>query len=586
MPSPLIGIDLGTTHSLCAVFVDGAPKLIPNAHGAVLTPSVVAVADDGRVLVGEAAREWRITRPDATASQFKRWMGEDRTVKLGDKEFTPPELSSLVLRSLIADAEAFLETTIEEAVLTVPAYFNEHQRRATRAAGEMAGLKVRRVLNEPTAAALSYGFHRAQKTENLLIFDLGGGTFDVTVMEIFEGSLEIRSTAGESHLGGEDFTDRLVQWALSTKGQYLEHVEMSSPLLVARLREEAENAKRALSQQEQTQLRLPGENGELVPEAKPLAVSRALFQETCEPLTKRLQRPTERALRDAELAWREIDAVLLVGGATRMELVRDLIRKWSGKEPRDEVDPDQVVALGAAVQAALIENNEAVEDLVMTDVCPFTLGISITKEFGSQLVNGYYLPVIHRNTTIPVSREEVVQTLRNNQTEITLEIFQGEARKTEDNLKIGELAVSGIVPGPAGQEIRVRFTYDLNGLLDVEAFVTANGTRFETLLNHNVQGLSEKEIKAAHKKMAALKFYPRDDLENRRLLHFGETVIKELNSHQRGQLEHVLDSFETALDAGDKSRFKVIRQELLICLSGLGFPLPDASQGRGEGPSA
>ncbi|MBL4770772.1 MAG: molecular chaperone HscC [Planctomycetes bacterium] len=574
MPSPLIGIDLGTTHSLCAVFVDGAPKLIPNAHGSVLTPSVVGVTAEGEILVGEAAREWRITCPEATASQFKRWMGEDRKISLGDKTFSPPELSSLVLRSLVGDAEAFLGVPITEAVITVPAYFNEHQRRATRAAGELAGLKVRRVLNEPTAAALSYGFHRGKETENLLIFDLGGGTFDVTVMEIFEGSLEIRSTAGESHLGGEDFTDRLVQWALSTKGLYLEHVEMSAPLQVARLREEAENAKRALSDQEHTQLRLPDSKGQITPGSAPLAISRALFQETSEPLTQRLKRPTERALRDAELSWRDIDAVLLVGGATRMELVRDLIRKWSEKEPRNDVDPDQVVALGAAVQAALIENDEAVEDLIMTDVCPFTLGIGISKEFGRQVVHGYYLPVIHRNTTIPVSREETVYTLRAQQTEIQLEVYQGEARKIEGNLKLGELTVSDIPPGPAGQEVRVRFTYDLNGLLDVEALATGSEKRSRILLKQNVQGLSEKEIKAAHKKMQALKFYPRDDLENRRLLHFGETVIAELNQHQRGALEEALDQFESALDSGDKDRFKDSREALLISLSSLGFSPP------------
>ncbi len=572
MSSPLIGIDLGTTHSLCAVFVDGAPKLIPNAHGSVLTPSVVGVTSNGQMLVGEAARQLRITQPETTASQFKRWMGEDRTVILGGKSFTPPELSSLVLRSLVDDAQAYLGQEITEAVITVPAYFNEHQRRATRAAGKLAGLDVRRVLNEPTAAALSYGFHRAEETENLLIFDLGGGTFDVTVMEIFEGTLEIRSTAGESHLGGEDFTDRLVQWALSTKGLHLEHMEMSAPLLVARLREESENAKRSLSTQEQAEVRLPNKEGQLAPETRPLAVSRALFQETSEPLIKRLQRPTERALRDSGLGWRDIEAVLLVGGATRMGLVRDLIGKWSGKEPRDEVDPDQVVALGAAVQAALIEDDQAVEDLVMTDVCPFTLGIGISKEFGQQVVHGYYLPVIHRNTTIPVSREETVFTLRAHQTEIEVEVYQGEARKIEGNLKLGSLTVKGIPPGPAGQEVRVRFTYDLNGLLDVEALASGGEKRSRVLLRQDVSGLSDREIKSAHKKMQALKFYPRDNLENRRLLHYGEAVVKELSKHQREVLEATLDRFENAMGSGDKDAFRACHEELLICLSSLGFP--------------
>ena len=349
--------------------------------------------------------------------------------------------------------------------------------------------------------------------------------------------------------------------------------------MVARLREESENAKRSLSAGGQAELRIPNEQGHLNPGTQPLAVSRALFEETCDPLIKRLQRPTERALRDSTLSWRDIDAVLLVGGATRMGLVHDLIKKWSGKEARDEVDPDQVVALGAAVQAALIQDDKAVEDLVMTDVCPFTLGIGISKEFGQQVVHGYYLPVIHRNTTIPVSREETVVTLRAQQTEIELEVYQGEARKTEGNLKLGALTVKGIPPGPAGQEVRVRFTYDLNGLLDVEALASGGEHRSRILLKQDVSGLSDKEIQAAHKKMQALKFYPRDNLENRRLLHFGEAAVKELSRHQREALEAMLDRFEYAMDSGDKEMFLASRKDLLICLSSLGFPPPSGESG-------
>ncbi len=582
-PRPLIGIDLGTTHSLCAIFENGEPRLIKNAHDSVLTPSIVAVLPDGQILVGEAARQRRITQPEETTAQFKRWMGEDREIVLAGKKFSPAELSSCVLQSLRSDAEAYLGSPVEEAVITVPAYFNEHQRRATQAAGEMAGLKVRRILNEPTAAALSYGFHRSQGIENLLVFDLGGGTFDVTVMEIFEGTLEIRATAGESHLGGEDFTDRLVQWALQKDGQQLEHAEMSMPRLVSRLRDEAEKAKRNLSTQSTAQLRMPNKDGDVGPDAAILEIHVEEFREINRTSIERLRRPTERAMRDADLGWKEIQNVILVGGATRMPLVRQLIAEWSGTEPKDHVDPDQVVALGAAIQAALIDDDKAVEDLVMTDVCPFTLGVEITKEFGTRQVDGYFMPVIHRNTTIPVSRQEEVATMTPNQSKILLRIYQGESRKVEENLKLGELEVTGIPPGDRGQEVQVRFTYDLNGLLEVEAIVPATGARFETLLKHNVKGFTDMEIERARKKMQAVKFYPRDELENRRLLHYVESLVGELDVHRRSRLEEAIDRFEFAMDSGDASVFEAERQNLMICISALGLDAPDWTDDRSDG---
>lgn len=584
MPSrPLIGIDLGTTHSLCALFEGGQPKLIPNAHGQVLTPSVVARLDSGELVVGQAALDWQVLHPESAVSQFKRWMGEDRQVPLGPQTFSPAELSSLVLRALRQDAEAYLGEPVEQAVITVPAYFNEHQRLATRTAGELAGLTVRRIVNEPTAAALSYGFHRAQSVENLLIFDLGGGTFDVTVMEIFEGTLEIRSTAGESHLGGEDFTDRLLHWALQQSGQQLEHAQMATPKLVARLREEAEQAKRALSAGQTARLRLPEAEGQVPPGAPELTLDHAQFASLAEPLTARLQRPTERALRDAQMTWKDIDDVILVGGATRMPLIPHLLADWSGRPPQDKVDPDQVVALGAAVQAALIQDDRAVEDMVMTDVCPFTLGVQISKVFGGRHVSGYFLPVIHRNTTIPVSRQESVATLQANQTEVSLEVYQGESRKVEENLKLGELKVTGIPPGPAGQEVLVRFTYDLSGLLEVEAIVPATEERFETLLTHNVAGLSQEEIRLAQKKMQAVKFYPRDDLENRRLLHFASKLVGEIAPSQRSALEEVIDHFEASMESQDPKLFEHARQQLLLALSALGYAAPESDSENPDG---
>ncbi|MEZ5974110.1 MAG: Hsp70 family protein [Planctomycetota bacterium] len=572
MQSPILGIDLGTTHSLCAVFESGAPRLIANAHGRWLTPSVVGVLPDGSTVVGEAARELAVTQPERTVAHFKRWMGEDRKVELAGRSWQAPELSALVLRSLVADAEADLGVPIREAVITVPAYFNENQRRATRLAGELAGLEVRRILNEPSAAALAYGLHNAGQIENLLVFDLGGGTFDVTVMEIFEGTLEIRSTAGESHLGGEDFTDRIVQWALGEQGLQLEYAEMREPMRVARLRHEAERAKRALSEHPLAELRLPDAHGEINPEAQALELHREQFIALCRPLLDRLQRPVMRALGDSDLAWKDVQTLLLVGGATRMPILRELLQDWSGQVPQHRLDPDQVVALGAAVQAALIADDHAVREIVMTDVCPFTLGVEISKDFGLRRMDGYFLPVIHRNTTIPVSREETVYTVHEGQNEVLVNIYQGEGRKVADNLKIGELRVTGIPGNEKNQAVTLRFTYDINGLLEVEAIIEATGKRFQVLVEHNVQGLSAKEIQAAHERMQAVKFYPRDDLENQRLLQFGEKILKELHATRREQLGEILDYYEMALHSGNREVFDAARERLLLILSSLGFP--------------
>jgi len=570
--SRLVGIDLGTTNSLCAVFEDGAPRLVPNAHGGFLTPSVVGLLPSGEFVVGEAAKELALTQPARTVAAFKRFMGEERRVELGAKQLSAPELSSLVLRALKEDAEADLGGPVDEAVVTVPAYFNEHQRRATKSAGEMAGLRVRRVVNEPTAAALSYGYHQSQISSTLLVFDLGGGTFDVTVMEIFEGTLEILSTAGESHLGGEDFTDKVLAWALEEEGLLLEQAELREPTRVARLRSEAERAKCAFGAADEATLRMPDAAGDVGPGARVLTIPAALFEERCAALLERLRRPTERALRDARKSFAGIDDVLLVGGATRMPVVRRLVGELYGRPPRSDFDPDRVVALGAAVQAALIEDDAAVEDLVLTDVCPFTLGVEITKEFGKRHAEGYFLPVIHRNTTIPVSKEELVATLVANQDEVLVRIFQGEARRVEDNLELGELRVTGIPAGPAGQPVGVRFTYDLNGLLEVEAYLPQTGAKFRTVLQHQVSGLSQEEIDAAVARMSAIKFYPRDDLENQRLLRYAEAVLRELDRFARGDLEEALDVFERGLDGGDREGFEHAREALLIRLSALGFP--------------
>ena len=407
----IVGIDLGTTNSLCAVFLDGQPKLIPNSLGEVLTPSVVGVHKEGQVLIGAAAKELQVTQPEQCAACFKRLMGSSETVDLSGRRFSAPELSSMVLSSLKADAEEFLGEGVHEAVITVPAYFNDNQRKATRAAGELAGLKVRRIVNEPTAAALTYGFHDRDGDKKLLVVDLGGGTFDVSLLEVFEGTIEIVSTAGENFLGGEDFTNRILATILQKQGIQLEVAELKQPQRVSRLRQQCEVAKVRLAGRDAATILVPDESGTLVEGGPRVELNRGQFAKIVEPLLERIAGPVSKSLRDADCQPADVDEVILVGGATRMPVVREFLRERFQVEPLVKFNPDEVVCLGAAVQAALIADNRAVDDMVMTDVCPHTLGVDTAKELGSQIKSGYFTPIIHRNTTIPTSKEQVFSTI-------------------------------------------------------------------------------------------------------------------------------------------------------------------------------
>lgn len=574
---PRLGIDLGTTHSLVALFEGDAPRLIRNAHGSVLTPSVVGWLPSGEVVVGEPAQQLALTSPERVVAAFKRWMGTDRTVELAGRTFSAPELSSLVLTSLKRDAQEHLGCEVERAVITVPAYFNQLQRAATVRAGELAGLRVERIVNEPTAAALTYGFHQRERNQRLVVFDLGGGTFDVTVMEIFEGVLEIKSTAGESRLGGEDFSEVLVREALGRMGRNFELAELREPLLVARLRSEAEAAKRTISGGAAGRMRLPDNQGRVDETAQVLEIDATRFAALAQPLLERVRRPVLRALADARLAPAQVDEVILVGGATRMPIVQQLAAELFGRMPRHEVHPDEAVALGAAIQAALVADDHAVEDLVMTDVCPHTLGVEIVKEFGSRQVEGYFLPVLHRNTTIPVSREESLATVVDSQRELVVRVFQGEARHVRDNLLLGELVVRDLPPHPRGLEVVLRFTYDLNGLLEVEAIVPSTGKRCSTVLRQAANTMSEEELRVAAAKLQALKLYPREKLENQRLLAFATAALRELGPERRAQLEHALDEYERWYRENGGPAFDDARALLIAVLERVGVPYREES---------
>ena len=545
----IVGIDLGTTNSLVAWLSPDGPRLIPNALGEVLTPSVVGIDHDDSIIVGRAAKELQVVSPERCASVFKRLMGTDRTVSVAGREFRAEELSAIVLKSLAEHATAILNQPAEAAVITVPAYFSELQRQATIRAGELAGLHVRRIINEPTAAAIAYGLHELDRERVALVFDLGGGTFDVSILDQFDSTLEIRSSAGEVFLGGEDFTRSMASEILKAKKKSFEHVELRHPLLLSRLLLECESAKRRLSDGEVATIRFPGSNGTIDQTSERISVTLEQFQKWTSRLMEKVRLPLQRAFSDAGVNRSQIDEVILVGGATRMSKIRSMLMKTFGKEPRNSLNPDHVVALGAAIQGGLVEQDKAVSDMVVTDVAPFTLGVEVAKDVAGTVRDGYFFPVISRNTTIPVSRVEQFSTMSPNQTSVKVKLYQGEGRRTDDNLFLGEFELNGIPRGPAGQQIDIRFTYDLNGVLEVEAI--ASGRKATHVVTRHARSLSGEQLQLALKRMQQLKADPREDQANRHLLKKADRVYRELPLDIRQHLEVLIHGFEEALQLQD-----------------------------------
>jgi molecular chaperone HscC len=540
----IVGIDLGTTNSLIAAWIDGAPRLIPNALGAVLTPSCVGIDQDGSVLVGEAARERLQTHPEQTASLFKRYMGSARTVRLGDRDYRAEELSALVLRSLKADAEAALGIPITKAIITVPAYFSDAQRKATRVAGELAGLRVERLLNEPTAAALAYGLHDAQGETQFLVFDLGGGTFDVSILEMFDGVMEVRASAGDNMLGGEDFVALIAELAFQ-KG--IPEAARTDAVFMQRLIARAETAKRQLGGQATVAFDVTWRGSDAR-----IELDTESFEKLSQPLLTRLWRPIERALRDARIRAADLDNVVLAGGATRMPMIRTLATRMFGRFPAMGQNPDEVVAVGAAVQAGLKMKDKALDEMVMTDVCPYTLGTAISRRMeGGARADGLYSPIIQRNTVVPVSRVQRYVPIDPNQPSIRIDVYQGESRMVRDNILLGEITLP-LMPGPGHAEgVEVRFTYDVNGLLEVEVTVVATSETRRLVIEGNAGSLGADEVARRLDALAALKVHPRDTLENRTLLARAERLYEQLLGESRDHLGQMILRFEQVLATQD-----------------------------------
>ena len=583
----VVGIDLGTTNSVVAVVIGGEPQVIPNAEGSRLTPSVVAFTKTGERLVGQMAKRQAILNPENTVYSIKRFMGRRYSeveterkmvpykveeggngmavarLPAAGKVFTPEEISAMILQKMKADAEAYLGEPVAEAVITVPAYFNDAQRTATKNAGEIAGLKVLRIINEPTASCLAYGLDK-KKPETILVFDLGGGTFDVSVLEIGEGVFEVKATNGDTHLGGDDWDERIVNWlADQFKREHGIDLRQDRQAL-QRLREASERAKVELSTVAQTTINLPfitaDANG---PKHLDYVLTRAKFDEMTADLVERCIGPFKQALADAKMTEKDLDEVILVGGATRMPMIQELVRRLTGKEPSKEVHPDEVVAVGAAIQAGVLAGT--VREVVLLDVTPLSLGV--------ETLGGVMTPLIPRNTTIPTRKSEVFTTAADGQTQVEIHVLQGERQMARDNRTLGRFILDGLPPAPRGvPKIEVTFDIDANGILDVKAKDTATGreqsikiTGTSTLAKDDV----EKMVKEAER-------YAEEDKRRREvaetrnrgdsLAYQTERMLREvgdkISADERQKVEAKLKDLKDALSGEDVARINRAADEL------------------------
>jgi len=583
-----VGIDLGTTNSVVSVLEAGDPIVIPNAEGSRTTPSVVAFSKAGEVLVGEVAKRQAITNPDRTIRSVKRHMGTDWKIDIDGKGYTAQEISARTLMKLKADAEAYLNDTVTQAVITVPAYFNDAERTATKEAGQIAGLEVLRIINEPTAAALAYGLEREGADETVLVFDLGGGTFDVSILEIGDGVFEVKSTHGDVNLGGDDWDQAVIDWLVSSF-KSAHGIDLSKdPMAVQRLKEAAEKAKIELSGTQQTQINLPyitaGADGPLHLDE---SLTRAKFQELTADLLARCKGPFEQAIKDAGVAKGDIDHVILVGGSTRMPAVADLVREMTGKDPNKGVNPDEVVAIGAAVQAGVLKGD--VKDVLLLDVTPLSLGIE-TK-------GGVTTKLIERNTTIPTRKTEVFTTADDNQSQVEIHVLQGEREMAQYNKTLGKFQLVDLPPAPRGvPQIEVTFDIDANGIVQVSAKDRATNKE----QSMTITGQSSLDKDAIDQMIKDAEAHAEEDRQRKEeaevrnqadtLVYQTEKVLREQGEKVSGPdkeaAESALSELKTALEGSDTEAIKSGTEKLMTASQTLTQALYEAAKTENEGSYA
>ncbi len=546
----IIGIDLGTTNSAVSYYSDGECKLIPNALGQLLTPSVITVLEDNRIAVGAIAKERLITHPDKTVSSFKRFMGSSKTYDLGleleHTKITPTVLSSFILKALKADAENYLNEPIDEAIVSTPAYFNDSQRRETKEAAKLAGLHVDRIINEPTAAAVAYGLNKRSDESSFLVFDLGGGTFDVSILEMFDGIMEVHAIAGDNFLGGDDFDKVLMDRFASSIGIDINIEKTITSKELKALKKEAERCKIELNTSEKTQLSC------FIGGAKhSLEITYDEFEFLCQDLLLNIRTPIKKALSDSKIKLNQLEDIVLVGGSSKMRIIKNFVTKIFGKFPLTGIDPDKVVSIGAGVCAAMKARNDDFKEIVLTDVCPFTLGIdSAIQSSNGTFVFNQFSPMIERNTVLPCSKTNTFYTIQDNQDRIEIPIYQGEQRLADKNLYLGKLEMA-VPKKPRGEAaIDVRFTYDINGILEVEVKSVDTGEQKNKIIINSHNSMTEKEISQRLEELAELKIHPRDKEKNKFLVSLAERLFEESLGFQREKIAFELSNFEAIMSSG------------------------------------
>ncbi|MBF1208658.1 molecular chaperone DnaK [Fusobacterium pseudoperiodonticum] len=561
--SKIIGIDLGTTNSCVAVMEGGNVTIIPNSEGARTTPSVVNIKDNGEVVVGEIAKRQAVTNPTSTVSSIKTHMGSDYKVEIFGKKYTPQEISAKILQKLKKDAEAYLGEEVKEAVITVPAYFTDSQRQATKDAGTIAGLDVKRIINEPTAAALAYGLEK-KKEEKVLVFDLGGGTFDVSVLEISDGVIEVISTAGNNHLGGDNFDDEIIKW-LVAEFKKENGIDLSNDKMAyQRLKDAAEKAKKELSTLMETSISLPFITMDATgPKHLEMKLTRAKFNDLTRHLVEATQSPTKTALQDANLNANQIDEILLVGGSTRIPAVQEWVENFFGKKPNKGINPDEVVAAGAAIQGGVLMGD--VKDILLLDVTPLSLGI--------ETAGGVFTKMIEKNTTIPVKKSDVYSTYANNQTAVTIKVFQGERARAIDNHILGEFNLEGIPAAPRGvPKIEVTFDIDANGIVHVSAKDLGTGKENNITISGS-SNLSKADIERMTKEAEAnaeedKKFQELVEARNKadQLISMTENTLKEnpdkVSEGDKKNIEDAIEELKKVKDGDDRGAIEAAIEKL------------------------